>query len=245
MGQTLEQDLKTLATARVFFGHQSVGKNIIAGMEDLIGDYPGVDLKITADSAEIGEASGCLLHTAVGKNTEPLSKCVDFARLIDQELAGKIDYALLKFCYIDVDRDSDVQQLFTDYKGIMDELINRHPEITFIHTTMPLRHTPGGLSVWIRELLGRPNNSKLDNIKRNQFNQLLRSSFSHSPIIDIATSESTYADGKRESFKTDGQTYYSLIGEYTNDGGHLNENGRARVAAAFVRELAQSIRNHP
>ncbi|MES9972213.1 MAG: hypothetical protein ABW092_19440, partial [Candidatus Thiodiazotropha sp.] len=214
-------------------------------IQDLIGDDREVELKITAQSAEIDEASGCLLHKTVGKNMEPLSKCEDFARLIDQELAGKIDYALFKFCYIDVNRDSDVEQLFRDYQGTMDGLITRHPEITFIHTTMPLRHTPGGPSVWLRELLGRPNNSKLDNLKRNQFNQLLRTRYSHSPCVDIAASESTYADGKRERFKMNGQTCYSLIGEYTDDGGHLNEHGRAWVGAAFVRELAESIRNHP
>jgi lysophospholipase L1-like esterase len=125
----------------------------------------------------------------------------------------------------------------------MDDLIERHPEITFIHTTVPLRHSPDSVGVWIRELMGKPNNSKLDNVKRNQFNQLLRSNYMQSPIVDIAASESTYPDGTREAFKMDGQTYYSLIGEYTNDGGHLNENGRGWVAAAFVQELAQIIRD--
>jgi hypothetical protein len=243
--QTLEKDLKTLAQARVFFGHQSVGKNIIAGIQGVLGDYQGIDLNITEDSTEIDGTSGCLLHMAVGKNTEPLSKCVDFGRIIEQELVGKIDYALLKFCYIDVNRDTDVPQLFSDYKRTMDDLINRHPEIRFIHTTMPLRYSPSGPSVWIREMLGRQNNSKLDNVKRNQFNQLLLSNYDHEAIVDIAASESTYPNGKRESFTMDGQTYYSLIGDYTNDGGHLNEQGRAQVAAAFVRDLAQSIRQHP
>ncbi|MEW8027184.1 MAG: hypothetical protein AB2792_19005 [Candidatus Thiodiazotropha sp.] len=245
MPQTLQRDLQTLADARVFFGHQSVGNNIIAGIAELVGDYRGIDLNIKESSAEIGEASGCLLHAAVGKNTEPLSKCVDFGRILDQELTGKIDYALLKFCYIDINRDSDVAKLFDDYKRTMDDLIKRHPEITFIHTTVPLRHSPGGVAVWIREVLGRPNNGKLDNIKRNQFNQLLRSGYSQSPIVDIAASESTYPNGKREAFKMNGRTYSSLIGEYTDDGGHLNENGRGRVASAFIRELAQIIRDHP
>jgi lysophospholipase L1-like esterase len=40
----------------------------------------------------------------------------------------------------------------------------------------------------------------------------------------------------------DGQTYFSLIGEYTNDGGHLNEAGKAWVATAFIQALAQIIR---
>ncbi|MCU7943110.1 MAG: hypothetical protein KZQ87_10565 [Candidatus Thiodiazotropha sp. (ex Cardiolucina cf. quadrata)] len=245
MPQTLERDLQTLADARVFFGHQSVGRNIIAGIEELSGDYQEIDLNITGNIAEVGGASGCLLHSAVGKNTDPLSKCVDYGRILDQELIGKIDYSLLKFCYIDINRDSDVTKLFEDFKRTMDDLIDRHPEITFIHATAPLRHSPGGLGVRIRELLGRPNNSKLDNIKRNQFNHLLRTHYTQSQIVDIAASESTYPDGKRETFKMDGQTYYSLIGEYTDDGGHLNENGRRRVASAFVHELAQIIRNHP
>ncbi|MES9813451.1 MAG: hypothetical protein ABW161_19180 [Candidatus Thiodiazotropha sp.] len=245
MPQTLERDWQTLADARVFFGHQSVGKNIIAGIEELSGDYQEIDLNITENSAEVGGASGCLLHAAVGRNTDPLSKCVDFGRILDQELTGKIDYALLKFCYIDINRDSDVTKLFEDFKRTMDDLIDRYPEITFIHATVPLRHSPGGLGVGIRELLGRPNNSKLDNIKRNLFNRLLRTHYTQSQIVDIAASESTYPDGKREAFKMDGQTHYSLIGEYTDDGGHLNENGRRRVASAFVHELAQIIRSHP
>jgi hypothetical protein len=245
VSQRLDKDLQTLADARVFFGHQSVGKNIISGIEALSGDFQGVDLNITEDIAETDGDSGCLLHNTVGKNTEPLSKCVDFARIIDEELAGKIDYALLKFCYIDIDRDSDVVKLFDDYKRTMDDLISSHPEIRFIHTTVPLRHSPGGAGVWIRELLGRSNNSKLDNVKRNQFNQLLRDHYTHSAIVDIAASESSYPNGKREAFNMDGQTYYSLIGEYTDDGGHLNEKGRAWVATAFVQELAQIIRDHP
>jgi hypothetical protein len=244
VSQRLDKDLQTLAGARVFFGHQSVGKNIIAGIETLSGDFQEIDLNITEDINGMAGDSGSLLHSAVGKNREPLSKCVDFARIIDEELAGKIDYALLKFCYIDINRDSDVVKLFDDYKRTMDDLISNHPEIRFIHTTVPLRHSPGGAGVWVRELLGRPNNSKLDNVKRNQFNQLLRDNYTHSPIVDIAASESTYPSGKREAFKMDGQTYYSLIGEYTDDGGHLNEKGRAWVATAFVRELAQIIRNY-
>lgn len=245
MPQRLEKDLQTLSEARVFFGHQSVGMNILNGIEGLMRDHPGIDLRIADYSTEITDTKGCLLHTAVGKNTEPLTKCLDFSRIIDQELSGRIDYAMLKFCYIDVNRDSDVEKLFSDYKQTMDDLIGRHPDITFIHATMPLRHSPGGLSVWIREILGRPNNSKLDNVKRNQFNRLLRANYGNAPIIDIAASESTYPDGRRESFTWNGETYFSMIGDYTDDGGHLNEKGQRQVASGFVQELARIIRGRP
>ncbi|MCU7876152.1 MAG: hypothetical protein KZQ84_04995 [Candidatus Thiodiazotropha sp. (ex Lucinoma borealis)] len=243
MPQNLAKDLETFASARVFFGHQSVGNNILDGLESIAQDVQDVDLSIMDFNSFSESAGGCLVHSRVGNNAEPLSKCVDFGRIIDQELSGKIDYAMLKFCYIDINRDSDVAKMFNDYQQTMDDLIGRHPEITFVHTTIPLRHSPGGPSIWLREVLGRPNNSKLDNIKRNQFNQLLYSTYGSSPIIDVAASESTYPGGERESFKMDGQTYYSLIGDYTNDGGHLNEIGSLQVASTFVRELAQIIRS--
>jgi hypothetical protein len=53
-------------------------------------------------------------------------------------------------------------------------------------------------------------------------------------IIDIAKIESTYPDGSRCSFTMDGKTYYSMVPEYTSDGGHLNETGRKKVAEQFL-----------
>ncbi|MES9940652.1 MAG: hypothetical protein ABW105_06210 [Candidatus Thiodiazotropha sp. 6PLUC1] len=242
MSQQFKADMETLKRASVFFGHQSVGENIITGLEELARqsqqDLPILDL----ESYLAERQSGCLVHTPIGQNQKPLTKCEDFERIIDQELSNKIDYALLKFCYIDINRESDVSELFSAYKNTMDGLIQRHPEITFIHTTTPLRHSPGGLGVWIREMLGRANNSKLDNRKRNQFNRLLLDNYSDTHVVDIARSQSTYANGRRESFSMDGEEYYALIGSYTSDGGHLNELGRSQVAQAFAHDLARIIR---
>ena len=243
MTRQIAEDLETLAAARVFFGHQSVGENIITGLRELTQqvqrpELPIIDLE--AYGPDTGK--GCLVHTPVGENQKPLSKCLDFERIIDQELSGKIDYALLKFCYIDINRDSNVEKLFSDYQRTMDGLIQRHPDITFIHTTVPLRHSPGGLGVWIREMLGRPNNSKLDNRQRNEFNRLLLAAYGEAPLVDIARSQSTYADGRRASFSMEGHEYYSLIGDYTSDGGHLNELGRRQVAQMFAQDLARIIR---
>lgn len=240
----IDDDLKVVADSRVFFGHQSVGNNIIEGLESLVSSS-GVELAISDYQNYQEESKGCLLHNEVGENTDPVSKCTDFGRIIDEELSGKIDYALLKFCYVDVTRRSDVKQVFGDYQRTIDDLIDRHPDITFIHTTVPLMHTPSGVKVWIKKLLGRENTRKLDNIKRNEFNELLRATYSTDPIIDIAKSESTYPDGRRETFEVDGKAYYSMISEYTSDGGHLNSTGQFQVAKSFVQELAQIIRTAP
>jgi hypothetical protein len=242
MSEQFKADMATLSTARIFFGHQSVGENIITGLRELAQQSQTPQLPIIDLDAYRSEGqSGCLVHTPIGENQKPKTKCLDFERIIDQELAGKIDFALLKFCYIDINRDSNVAELFEDYRNTMDGLTQRHPDITFIHTTVPLRHSPGGPGVWLRELLGRPNNSKLDNRKRNQFNRLLLETYSNAPVVDIARSQSTYPNGRRESFNMDGEKYYALIGEYTSDGGHLNEFGRHQVAQAFVHNLAQIV----
>ena len=47
-----------------------------------------------------------------------------------------------------------------------------------------------------------------------------------------------YPDGTRCSFTKDGKTYYSMVPEYTTDGGHLNEIGRKKVAEQFLILLA-------
>ena len=244
MKKTLAQDLSTISTSRIFFAHMSVGENIITGISDIANEIDDVDLNIIERGSTASLPDSYLLHSAVGKNSEPVSKCLDFKHIIEQELKDSIDYALLKFCYIDIDENTDVEALFADYKIIMDDLISSYPAITFIHVTTALRHSASGVGIWLREFLGKPNRSKLANIKRNQFNSLLRQSYSDQPIFDLAASESTYPDGRREIFRYKGdEKYYGLIGEYTNDGGHLNEYGRRIIAQDFISELASIIRN--
>jgi len=237
-------DLVLVSQTRIFFGHQSVGNNIIAGIKEI--EKKKVDHRIRL--IELGDETeypqSFLLQSKIGENTDPKSKCDAFRRIIDQQLAGKIDYALLKFCYIDIDEHSDVEAIFAHYKETLDALKEQNSHITFIHVTSPLRHSPTNFSVWIREILGRPNRSKLANIKRNEFNELLRFTYWGDPIFDLAASESTYPDGRRESFQKDGKTYHSLIGLYTDDGGHLNQTGQLKVAADFLHSIAAAIRAH-
>ena len=243
MNDALKQDIAELQSKRIFFGHQSVGGNIIEGVEDLLASS-GKQLNLIEAGVDADTAaplpSNFLLHMPIGKNSEPKTKCDDFRRMIDQELAGKVDVALLKFCYVDIDDNSDVDALFAYYRSVLDGLKARHPDITFIHVTAALRHSEGGFGVWIRETLGKPNRSKLANIKRNQFNDMLRETYAEDPIFDLAASESTYPDGRRETFEYDGKTSYGMIGAYTYDGGHLNEAGRQYVAAAFIQSIARS-----
>jgi hypothetical protein len=124
----------------------------------------------------------------------------------------------------------------------MDDLKARYPDVIFIHVTAPLRSVDRGPGVWVREMLGRPNRVKLANVSRNEFNRRLKERYAGDPIFDLAEVMSTYPNGRRESFKMDDSTYFSLVPMYTDDGGHLNGVGRTYAAAAFIRSIAEALR---
>ncbi len=242
----LKADFERAASARVYFGHQSVGGNIMDGLADLQRQIGKPMLQVgELDSLSVSPGRGVLLHTKVGENGKPDSKCEDFRRILDEQLSGQIDVALFKFCYIDFSDTSDVGAVFATYARTMDDLKQRHPEITFIHVTAPLRTVDRGLGVWVREMLGRPNRTKLANVNRNEFNRRLVEKYSADPIYDLAGVMSTFPDGRRESFEIDGKTYYSLVPAYTDDGGHLNTVGRSYAAAEFIRAIAAALNHSP
>lgn len=240
MTPDLERDLSLISHYRIYFGHQSVGDNVIDGLTTLQGKHPVLNIG-TLGELSLPENGGVLLHTPIGENEQPISKCEDFRRILSQDLKGRVDVALVKFCYVDFNENTDVASVFDRYQAMIGGLKEINPGTVFVHVTVPLRHTDSGLGVWLREMLRRPNRSKLANIGRNEFNRLLRETFAHEPIYDLAAVESTYPDGRRETFSYKGKRYESLIGGYTDDGGHLNATGRSRAAAAFVRILADAV----
>jgi len=233
-------DLDDLVERRVFFGHQSVGGNILDGVRELLQETTHTWPIVGLDA--VPATGGALIHAPVGANQQPLTKCDDFRRLVDGPLAGGIDIAVLKFCYIDIEPTTDYAALCDHYRVTLEELADRHPATVFVAATVPLGHAEGGLGVRVRELLGRPNRAKLRNLARHAFNERLRQSWTISPIFDLARAESTAPDGRRDTFTYHGATSEHLVGAYTDDGGHLNELGRRAVAGAFLHALADAWR---
>ena len=87
--------------------------------------------------------------------------------------------------------------------------------------------------------MGRPVFGYHDNIKRGQFNDMLRKQYDgKEPVFDLAKIESTLPDGRRVTFTKDGMTYYSMVPDYTYDSGHLNELGRKIAAEQLLLPLA-------
>lgn len=239
-----ESGWKKLGEQRIYFGHQSVGFNIIEGINDIIKENPQIRLKVieTNDPADMNKP--IFAHSRIGKNTYPQSKIDAFASFIEKGIGNKADIAFFKLCFADIVGTTDVNRVFELYKNTMSHIKKEYPRTTFIHATVPLLRTKITVKTWIKRAIGKKDIWGLDgNIKRNEFNNLLIKEYEgNDPIFDLAMIESTFPDGKRSSFTVSGKTYYSLISEYTHDGGHLNERGRKIVAEQLLIFLANLAR---
>jgi hypothetical protein len=231
-----------LTKKKIYFGHQSVGKNIMAGVKDLTKENPKIKLNIVKTSEHADFKASIFAHSAIGNNEDPLSKIESFSGFMKKGIGGKADIASLKFCFVDIYSSTDISSLYNTYKNKMSLLRIEYPKTTFVHFTVPLlRKTNPSLKTWIKKIMGKKDEFFDDshNVKRNEFNNLLRNEYNgKEPLFDIAKIESTYTDGKRETFEANGKTYYSLVPEYTDDGGHLNETGRNKVAEQLLILLA-------
>jgi len=238
MDQSVIDNLKSLEKFKIYFGHQSVGYNIVDGIADLVKKAGNKNINII-ESDGTGELPEYFFaHSAVGKNTEPNSKCDAFSGVLNEEFTQKLDVALLKFCYIDIRADDDPKAIFEYYKNTIDSIKVKYPELQLVHITAPIRTVQKGLVASIKEKLGKELGGYADNVKRFEYNVLLKDYYKNDPIYDLAKVESTYPDGSRESFKVDGNIYYAMIPAYTSDSGHLNELGRQLAAKELIKVLA-------
>jgi hypothetical protein len=235
----------SLKKRRIFFGHQSVGKNILDGMRQLSEQHPEVQLNfVNLDKAS--ELNSVALHEAdegwfadayIGENGHPDAKLMEFASSIEK--MPDLDIALAKFCYLDIGPQSNVQAIFQNYKQSMERLKILYPEVAFVHFTSPLSVLQTGPKAWVKQLIGRDISGYKDNIKRHEYNQLLRKEYlGKEPLFDIALLESTRQDGTRMSFTHEGQEYFALAPEYSPDDGHLNTIGQIYIASEFLKFLA-------
>ena len=225
-----------LANKSIYFGHQSVGYNILEGVSALIKEKNNIPLKIVETKTPKKFKPGVLTHSRLGENTVPISKLDGFVDLVNKDGKDDADIMFFKFCYIDFNEKTDVKALFSDYQKALLQLKQKHPNTIFIHMTAPLTtiNRSEGLKAWIKKIIGRPMEGETENIKRHEYNEMIRAAYSgKEPLFDLAKFESTFPDGSRSTFESDGKTYYSLVPEYTTDGGHLN-------AKAFFGNFSES-----
>lgn len=232
-------DWARLASRRVFFGHQSVGGDILQGVAEVLASNPQLGLRVV-ESADPRAMSGPgLYHARIGENLVPDTKLAAFV-----QVAGAIDgaaTAMVKYCYVDVTAETDAAALFTRYREAIETLRRGRPELTIVHVTLPLETDWGTYFHWKRVLRGQLTTHRELNSVRERYNALLRAAYAagREPVFDLAQLEATASDGSLRTVRYRGQRVPVLAREWTHDGGHLNEAGRRRIAEAFLVTLAR------
>jgi hypothetical protein len=210
--------LHDLSTKAIYFGHQSVGYDIMGGVEALIAATSGAVPTVVGTSDPASIEKGIFAHSANGSNGDPVSKTAAFQETIQGGVGSKVDIAFFKFCFVDFGGSTDVAAVFADYRDKMAALKSAYPSVRFVHFTVPLTTGSSG-----------------DNAVREQFSDLVRQTYGgKEPVFDVAKVEATRPDGSAEAF--DGVR--ALVPAHSSDGGHLNDTGAAVVSKALVAYLA-------
>jgi hypothetical protein len=161
-------------------------------------------------------------------------------------MGRQVDVALMKFCWVDIPSDTDVDALFARYRDTMAALERDFPNVTFIHVTVPLTTEPGlftELKTRVKTIIGRRDGlGQPANVARERLNALIRGEYAGRHLFDLAAIESTKPDGTRVSGRYDNQGYFALYDGYASDVGHLNAVGAKIAATAFLEAIAQASR---
>lgn len=221
----LRRDLETIKGARVFFGHQSVGQDLLDGVATLAREA-GVEVTI-------GEGQ-------IGANGKPEQKFDDFAERA--ETGPALDLIAMKLCYVDLYRGADAEQLLASYRRAVARVRLANPSLKILHVTTPLTIRASTVKASIKRLIGGNSHSDDSNALRLAYNRGLRAAFPGEPVFDLAAAESTRPDGSREEFAVAGQPVPMLWQGYAVDEGHLNTQGKRVAARAFIAALAEALR---
>lgn len=236
--------ISRLTTARVFFVHQSVGLNLLDGLMRLSNSSPrGLCLVDCGNRGEtVADRRSFFAHARLGSNGSPLGKTAAFTNALESGLAQRVDIAFHKYCYVDIERPTDVKALFASYRAAMARLKTRFPALTIVHVTTPVRAVQAGPRAIVKRLIGRTPDHYEDNVARNRFNELMRREYrGQGRLFDLAALEATPLGSVPETHQLHGEPFYSLRSEYTDDGGHLNVRAQDGIAAELAMFLATTL----
>jgi lysophospholipase L1-like esterase len=231
-----------LSQKKVFFAHMSVGYNILDGAQRKQKEIPSFSFPAmeAKDPSEL-KTGGCY-HGNLGHNGDPIAKINSFRDKILALKSPPPDLAFMKFCYVDIYAQTDVEALFSQYQQMIRDLQKELPGTRFLHCTAPLTSDPLSpkekIKEMIRPLLGKMTEAD-SNRQRHRYNTLLRNAFPKETIFDIAQIESVTPQG--HPCLSAGDTPMLFTG-YTTDGGHLNQTGQDRLGEQFLIFLAANAK---
>lgn len=234
--------IRQLADQKVYFGHQSVGNNIVDGVQQWE-EETGMDLsmELSRDFASVSQIS--FVHFMVGTNRDPRGKVDDFVTLVDQIPEQENAIAFFKFCFADFHESTDVDDLFVYFREKMLYLKDKHTNIHFLVSTVPAMAVQKGWRALAKKVLGRAPYGYLQNIKLFEFNRKILSEFDGIlPVFDLAGIEVTRPDGTMETYRYKGSDYPCMPDYYASDYGHLNDFGAKTVSYNLLAFLAKELK---
>jgi hypothetical protein len=235
----VHDQLRRLATQRIYFGHQSVGMNLLEGVRATAARYPDVPLRMIEVSGDL--PAGTFGHAFLPANGDPELKLKNFERALSSGIGSVADVAFLKFCYADFLVGTNPAELFARYQTTLRELHAKYPRVTFVHVTVPLTTVEVGTLSTFKRFFGRAPGGLRENMLREEFNDLLREAYvGREPLFDLARLESTSPDGEREWVEWNNRKIPVLLASYTEDGGHLNPRAQLRLGAELIAFLASA-----
>jgi hypothetical protein len=238
--QVSAADLRMVARTRVYFGHQSVGNNILDGVPAVF-TANGVEAPPIEQRRDASEGSGGFIaHSLIGENTKPLQKIQDFAAVLRGGMGRHVDVAVMKLCYVDIAPDTEVDALFNAYRDTIAGLEKDFPDVTFVKATVPLTTRPGRVAGLKLLLKGDEGYGAAANAVRERLNELIRKEYLGGELFDVAAVESTAPDGSRVSGHDGDRPYFALFDGYAADPGHLNADGARRAATAWLAAIARA-----
>lgn len=208
---------------RVVFGHQSVGFDVIHGLQALSASkperyrltiQPQIQPQWFTRNAGMGE-------WFLGQNGNAIGKVDEFVRQVRAGFGDHVDVAMMKLCYADITDQADPKGIFEHWRDAYEGLEKDYPKVRFVWWTVPV-----------------PKPDRLAE-KRTAINDLIRAHVrAHGQtLLDLADIESHDASGKAILHPGGGE---KLDEAYSRDpGGHLNDEGGQRVGRAVWWLLAR------
>jgi hypothetical protein len=198
-------DLTKVSRTKVFFGHQSVGMNVLDGVPGVYAAHGMAAPTIEQGGTWPGTDAGFVGHAFIGENEKPVLKIQDFDAKMRSGIGQQADVALMKLCYIDIMSNTDVNALFATSRDTVAALERDFPKVTFVHVTVPLMTKQGQLSKLKSQLTGSSRYGPAENVTRERLNALIRREYAGGHLFDLAAIESTAPDGSRSIGMYQGQ----------------------------------------
>jgi hypothetical protein len=229
-------ELQALSAKRIWFAHQSVGNMIMHGPanDDAVGlnriflNNPLGGVRNVQEPGSIADIPpGTWADSFNGTNEDPKGKLDAFNAAVRTTFNGRLDYAILKFCWVDIynsgiTTNAQVDDLWNYYQSVMDPLEAAYPG-RIIYATVPVTAAiaSGGDA-------GNPLRERLSNYIRNKYGTTGR-------VFDIADWESRDANGK---LVLGADNARMLNSAWNGDGGHPNAAGANMLAVHLLDLLA-------